>query len=146
MAGLSLLSGCGRVPWQSPLQPGVLRVGVLTSATLWLDALRQGLRDLDYVPGQNLVLEVRSSEGREEPLPGFAQDLIRGPLDAVVVAGIPATRAAMAATSSIPIVMVAGGADPVRAGLVASLAHPGGNVTGLSDFAERLVAKRLELL
>src|SRR5205823_6024871 len=104
------------------------------------------LQDLGYLEGQHLVIEVHSSEGRDEPLPELALELVRVPVDVIVVAGIPATRAAIAATNSIPIVMVALGTDPVRAGFVASLARPGGNVTGLTDFSERLTAKRLELL
>jgi putative ABC transport system substrate-binding protein len=119
---------------------------VLTAATFWLDSLRQGLRDLGYVEGQNIFIEVRSSEGQDAPLPEFALELVRRPVEILVVAGIPATSAAIAATTDIPIVTVAGGPDPLRAGYVSSLAHPGGNVTGLTDFGERLTAKRLELL
>ena len=145
-AGLGLLGGCGRLPWQGQSQSRVPAVGVLTSATFWLDAFRQGLRDRGYVEGQNLVIEVRSAEGREEPLPDFARELVRLPVEVIVVAGIPATRAAIAAAGNIPIVMVALGADPVRVGFVSSLARPGANVTGLTDFSERLTAKRLELL
>ncbi|HLH26783.1 MAG TPA: ABC transporter substrate-binding protein [Chloroflexota bacterium] len=146
LASLGLLAGCGRLPGQEQHSVRMPVVGVLTAATFWLDSFRQALRDHGYVEGQNVVVEVRSSEGQEEPLADYARELARLPADVIVVGGLPAIRAAMAATSRIPVVMVAGGADAVRAGLVASLAHPGGNVTGLTDFAEQLTAKRLELI
>ncbi len=146
IGALGALAGCGRLPWQEQHSARVPVVGVLTAATFWLDSFREGLRDHGHVEGQNIVVEVRSSEGQEEPLADYARELVRLPADVIVVGGLPAIRAAIAATSSIPIVMVAGGADVVRSGLVASLAHPGGNVTGLTDLAEQLTAKRLELI
>jgi putative ABC transport system substrate-binding protein len=128
----------------------VPRVGYLFSFTpaegrhLW-EACRQGLRELGYVEGQNIVLEPRWADGRHERLPGLAADLVRLKVDIIVSAATPASRAAKAATSSIPIVIVAIG-EPVKTGLVASLARPGGNVTGLSLLTTELSGKRLELL
>jgi putative ABC transport system substrate-binding protein len=128
----------------------VPRVGYLFSFTpaegrhLW-EACRLGLRELGYVEGQNIVLEPRWADGRHERLPGLAADLVRLKVDVLVSAATPASRAAKAATSSIPIVIVAVG-EPVKMGLVASLARPGGNVTGLSLLTTELSGKRLELL
>ena len=98
---------------------------------LW-EACRQGLRELGYVEGQNIVLEPRWAEGRHERLPTLAADLVRLKVDVIVAAATPASRAAKAATSTIPVVIVAVG-EPIKAGLVESLARPGGNVTGLSS-------------
>jgi putative tryptophan/tyrosine transport system substrate-binding protein len=111
---------------------------------LW-DACRQGLRDLGYVEGQSIILEPRWAEGKHERLPGLLADLVRLNVDVIVAAATPASRAAKAATATIPIVIVAVG-EPVRAGLVASLARPGGNVTGLGLLTPDLSGKRLELL
>ena len=91
--------------------------------------MRQGLRDLGYVEGQNIALEYRPSEGRRERLPDLAAELVRLKVDVIVTFGTPATLAARQATTMIPIVMVGIG-DPIRSGLVASLARPGANVTG----------------
>jgi putative ABC transport system substrate-binding protein len=109
-----------------------------------LEAFRQGLRDLGYVEGQNLVIESRYAEGREERLPDLAAELVRLKVD-VIVAGGPAIRAAQHATSTIPIVMAVTG-DPVQSGYVASLARPGGNITGVSVLGAELTGKRLEIL
>jgi putative ABC transport system substrate-binding protein len=111
---------------------------------LW-EACRQGLRDLGYIEGQNIILEPRWAEGKHERLPGLLADLVRLNVDVIVAAATPASHAAKAATATIPIVIVAVG-EPVRAGLVASLAHPGGNVTGLGLLTPDLSGKRLELL
>jgi putative ABC transport system substrate-binding protein len=111
---------------------------------LW-EACRQGLRELGYVEGQNIVLEPRWAEGQHERLPGLVADLVRLKVDVIVAAATPASRAAKAATSTIPIVIVAVG-EPVRVGLIASFARPGGNVTGLSLLTAELSGKRLELL
>jgi putative ABC transport system substrate-binding protein len=110
-----------------------------------LDILLQGLRDLGYVEGQNLVFEWRYSEGKAERLPSLAAELARLNVDLIVAISTPAALAAKHATQTIPIVMVYV-ADPVATGLVASLARPGGNLTGGSDMATELSAKRLELL
>jgi putative tryptophan/tyrosine transport system substrate-binding protein len=109
-------------------------------------AFLQGLRELGYVEGQNLVLARRDAEGQLDQLPALAIELVRLPVDVIVTAaGGPATRAAMEATTTIPIVMAEAG-DTVGTGLVASLARPGGNVTGLSLISPDLVRKRVELL
>src|SRR5438132_9175161 len=110
-----------------------------------LDAFRQGLHDLGYVEGQNLVIESRYAEGRAERLPDLAAELVRLPVDVMVAAAIEPIRAAQHATRTIPIVMSAS-PDPVGNGFVASLARPGGNITGLATLAEELPGKRLDLL
>jgi putative tryptophan/tyrosine transport system substrate-binding protein len=110
------------------------------------EAFRQGLHELGYVEGQNLVIEWRFAEGRLERLPELAAELVRLPVDVLVVAGgEPVIRAAQQATHTIPIVF-AGQSDPVGAGSIASLAQPGGNLTGLNTFSIELYGKRLELL
>ena len=132
-------------------QPGkIYRIGFLsaTSASSNVDrveALRAGLRDLGYVEGKNLVIEFRWAEGKFDRLPELAAELVRLNVDVILTAGTPAIRAAKNATTTIPIVMVTSG-DPVAFGFVASLAHPGGNITGSSNFGPELSAKRLELL
>jgi len=146
--GMSVLAAPLRLAAQQPQR--VPRVGYLFSFTpaearhLW-EACRQGLRELGYVEGQNIVLEPRWADGRHERLPELAADLVRLKVDVIVSSATPASRAAKAATSSIPIVIVAVG-EPVKVGLVASLARPGGNVTGLSLLTTELSGKRLELL
>ena len=108
-----------------------------------LNALRKGLRDLGYVEGNNLVLEYRSAEGVGDRFPDLATELVRQNVDLIVTRGTPAVLAAKAATTTIPVVMAAIG-EPMLA--VASIARPGGNVTGLSAFVTDLQAKRVELL
>ena len=108
------------------------------------EAFIAGLRERGYVEGQNIVLERRYSEGREDRFPGFAAELVQMKVDVIVVASTQAARAAKAATASIPIVLV-GILDPERTGLVASLGRPGGNVTGISTPLLELQAKQLQL-
>lgn len=108
-------------------------------------ALRQGLRELGYVDGQNVVIETRFAEEKHERFPSLAAELIRLNVDVIVPMGPAATRAARQATTAIPIVL-AGVADPVGTGLVASLARPGGNITGMSSLTVDLASKRLQLL
>jgi putative ABC transport system substrate-binding protein len=126
------------------------RVGYLFSFTpaegqhLW-DACRRGLRELGYIEGRSILLQPRWAEGRHDRLPDLARELVRLPVDVLVAAATPANRAAKAATSTIPIVMVAVG-DPVKVGLVSSLARPGGNITGLSLLTPELSGRRLQLL
>jgi putative ABC transport system substrate-binding protein len=147
-AGLSLLG----VPIRAVAQPAsrIPRVGYLFSFTpsagqeLW-DACRQGLRELGYVDGRNIVLEPRWADGHHERLPALAADLVRLKVDIMVTAATPASQAARTASRSIPIVFVAV-AEPIKAGLVASLARPGGNVTGVSLLTPELSGKRLQLL
>ena len=126
------------------------RIGYLTGGSIeleksWIASLQQGLRELGYVEGENVVLELRGAAGRADQLSGLAQGLIRSKVDVLVTAGDAATLAAKKATGTVPVVMVTV-ADPVGIGLVASLGHPGGNVTGLADLHADLVAKRLEIL
>ena len=128
----------------------VARIGFLASSSAerernFLAAFEQGLRELGYVTGKNIVVEPRYVAGRFEELPALAAELIRLKVDLLVVTGAPAAHAAKNATALIPIVMT-NAADPVGTGLVASLARPGGNVTGLSDFNAGVVTKRLEIL
>jgi putative ABC transport system substrate-binding protein len=127
----------------------VFRIGLLgvTSAITYarqIDALRQGLQELGYVEGRNIVVDYRWAEGRYERLPALAAELIGLQPDILVTSG-PGTRVLKDATAIIPIVMAVGG-DPVADGLVASLAQPGGNITGSTYFAAELSVKRLELL
>jgi putative ABC transport system substrate-binding protein len=110
-----------------------------------LDAFRQGLLKSGFVEGQNLVIEYRSGDGREERFPDLAIELARLNVDLILARGTPAALAAKNATRIIPIVLVGVG-DPVANSIVASLAHPGANITGLSGSATELYAKRLELL
>jgi putative ABC transport system substrate-binding protein len=128
-------------------QVKIPRIAVLTSTTVvWqIEALRQGLAELGYVEGKNLVIEVRSAEGKLDRLPELATELVRLKPDIIVSSSNPAIIALKRATQSIPIIMTSVG-DPVGAGFVSSLAHPGGNITGLSNIAEQLSGKRLELL
>jgi putative tryptophan/tyrosine transport system substrate-binding protein len=110
-----------------------------------IEAFRQGLRELGYVEGKNIVIEWRFWEGKADRLPGLAAELVRLKVDIIVTGGATNTRAAKEATSTIPIVMTQAG-DPVGSGVVASLARPGGNITGLSSLATELSGKRLEFL
>ena len=109
------------------------------------EAFLHGLRDLGYVEGQTIAIERRDAEGQFELLPELAAELVGRKVDVIVTMGVPGTRAAMQATTTIPIVIAVAG-DPVGAGLVASLARPGGNVTGLSVMAPDVVARQLEIL
>src|SRR6266581_6310962 len=109
------------------------------------EAFLQGLRDLGYVEGRNLVIEYRDAEGKADRLPALAAELVALKVDVIVASGTLAALAAKQATRTLPIVFSPAG-DPVGSGLVTSLARPGGNVTGLSAFAPELVGKRLELL
>ncbi len=111
----------------------------------FLDAFRGGLRDLGYVEGQNVIIEYRWAEGRDQRLADLVADLVRLNVAVIVSTGTPATRVAKAATTTIPIVMTAVG-DPVGSGIVASLARPGANITGLSLLDTELDGKRIELL
>jgi putative ABC transport system substrate-binding protein len=122
------------------------RIGVLAVA-FWppFESFRKGLQELGYAQGRNLVIEYRWSEGRPERLPDLAAELVGLNVDVIVTWGTPATKAAKGASGTVPIVMAAS-AEPVTAGLVASLARPGGNVTGLAAHNPELEGKRMELL
>ena len=151
LAGLSLGVGCARLPTLASGSSRAPRVGFLVAGgggepALDLDPFRRGLAELNLVEGRDVALEVRYAEGRLDRLDRLARELVVLPVAVIVARGAAAIRAAKGATDTTPIVMTAGGGDPVGAGLVASLAHPGGNVTGLSNLQAELSAKRLELL
>ena len=123
----------------------VARIGMLTaSSSPFVEAFKQGLRELGYVEGRNIVIEYRSTDGRDERLPGLVADLVRLKVD-IIVASSQGAVAARQATTAIPIVMPII-TDPVRLGLVASLARPGGNATGLATQNDELPGKWLELV
>jgi putative tryptophan/tyrosine transport system substrate-binding protein len=124
---------------------GHLESGLPSSSPYLLAAFQQGLRKLGYIEGENLFIERRYAEGLEERLPQLAAELVRFGVDVIFAIGPPQALAAAKATSTIPIVFVGGG-DPVAIGLVKSLAHPGGNVTGLTLVTVELAAKRIQLL
>jgi putative tryptophan/tyrosine transport system substrate-binding protein len=134
-------------PWSPRAEQSarVRRIGVLVNDP-WptIEGLHVGLDELGYSEGEDFVIEYRFAEGAAGRFPGLAAELVGRPVDVIVTCGTPATLAALKATSSIPIVMSAG--DPVGAGLIASLARPGGNVTGLSSQTAGGEEKRLELL
>jgi putative ABC transport system substrate-binding protein len=117
----------------------------LSTISARVEAFRQGLRELGYVEGKNIVIEWRFAEGKLDRLPALAAELVRLKVDVIVTGGPTATRPAKEATSTIPIVMTFD-SDPVGNGFVASLARPGGNITGLSTLAPELGGKQLELL
>src|SRR5215510_2925382 len=128
----------------------VVRIGFLgpnsaASNAGRMEALRAGLRELGYVEGKNLIIESRWADGNYDRLPDLALDLVGLKVDVILTSGTPGTRAARSATATIPIIMVTSG-DPVALGLVASLARPGGNITGASNFSPELSAKRIELI
>jgi len=132
-------------PAQAQQPTKVPRIGYLAPRSAVPKEFKQGLRDLGYVEGENIVIEARSA-GKFDRLLQFAAELVRLKVDVIVTLSSPAARAAKQATTTIPIVMHAAG-DPVRRGLVASLARPGGNITGLTAGSDRgLMGKRLELL
>ena len=131
--------------------PKIPRIGFLSSAGdsnnpgTQVEAFRQGLRDLGYIEGKNILVEYRYSEGKSDRTPSLVAELVQFKVDALVVTNPPSIRAAKQATKSIPIVMVTT-ADPVATGIVDSLARPGGNITGLTRLTRELSGKRLELL
>jgi putative ABC transport system substrate-binding protein len=124
---------------------GLLFTGEVAGMSQRVDLFRKGLRDLGYVEGKNIILEYRYADGKIERLPKLAAELVRLPVDVIVTATSPAIHAARKLTSSIPIVFAISG-SPMALGYIASLAHPGGNVTGLSVMAADLSAKRWQLL
>jgi putative ABC transport system substrate-binding protein len=135
---------------QSQQPTKIYRVGLLISASSaatapFIEAFRQGLRELGYVEGKNIVLEIRGGEANPDRVSELAAELIALKVDVIVAGGSFALRAAMKATSTIPIVMRTA-IDPVEAGFVPSLARPGGNITGVTSITTKLIGKQLELL
>jgi putative ABC transport system substrate-binding protein len=152
--GLTVVLAILAVPVVAAAQPAtkVARIGYLLTGSLTapetqasLEAFRRGLREHGYLEGQNIVVEYRAADGRLERLPALAAELTRLKVDLIVAVTTPGARAAQQATTTIPIVGSNMG-DPVRDGLVGSLAKPGGNVTGTAFLGPELVPKRLELL
>ena len=124
---------------------GYLVPGASVDASPAIEAFRRGLQALGYVEGQNIVIELRFSKGDAGQFPELAAELVRLKVDCIVTLGLPAIRSAKQATSTIPIVMNVAD-DPVQMGLIASLARPGGNITGFTNIGSELTGKRLELL
>jgi putative ABC transport system substrate-binding protein len=153
---ITLLGGAAASPILCPLaaraqQVGkVSRIGFLGTSSPSLerhlvDAFRQKLRELGHVEGENIAIEYRWAEGRDDRLPGMAAELVRQKSDVIVTTGTPGTLAAKQATKTIPIVFASSG-NPVQGGLVAKFARPGGNVTGFTVSAPELEGKRLQIL
>jgi ABC-type uncharacterized transport system substrate-binding protein len=148
--GAMLFALCQSAEAQQPAK--IPRIGYLSITDAATDSpraegLRLALRELGYIEGQNIAIEYRYAEGKNDRLPGLATELVRLKVDIIVVAaGDMTIQAAKNATKTIPIVMMGQGSDPVRAGHVESLARPGGNVTGLTRLTRELGGKRLELL
>jgi putative ABC transport system substrate-binding protein len=152
IVGLGLLASCGRLPWQGQPPARTYRIGWLhfgapspSGSSPEYEALQDGLRELGYLDGHNLLVEARYADGQAARLPELAAELVSLQPDVIAISSTPAARAAQTATSTIPVVF-AGVGDPVGTGLVASYARPGGNLTGLTNIAPELSGKRLQLL
>ena len=145
IGGLFSPSAAGAQQTAKVARIGYLTVNLAAAPPHLLEAFRQGLRDLGYVEGRNVVIEYRDAEGRPERLPMLAAELVALKVDVIMAGSTPHALAAKQATRTIPIVFLSSG-DPVMDGLVASLARPGGNVTGLSSLTPERVGKCLELL
>ena len=140
----------GSLAAQAQQTGNVYRIGFLGNSTATLEAnlvgpFREGLRDFGYIEGQNIVIEYRWAEGKYDRFPALIEELLAQKVAVIVTAGTPATLAVKKATTSVPLVMTAVG-DPVGTGIVPSLSHPGGNITGLTAISTEIDAKRLELL
>ena len=150
LAATALLTVAAIAQAQQPKK--VARIGYLStrdpaSESERAEAVRLGLRERGYIDGQNITIEYRYAEGKREQFAALGAELVRLKVDIIVAAGGDLLlRPVMNATKTIPIVMMGGGADPVDAGLIKSLAHPGGNVTGITNVGRELGGKRLELL
>jgi putative ABC transport system substrate-binding protein len=152
-AGLGMLAGCGRLPWQTapPAAVKIYSLGFLHGGNPIAEArtlgmFRQALSELGYVEGQNLAIEYRWGDGSIEQLAEPAAELARLPVDVFVVPSGQVAQIAREATTTVPIVLAGAIADPVAAGLATSYARPGGNVTGITNGGSQLVGKRLQLL
>jgi putative tryptophan/tyrosine transport system substrate-binding protein len=148
LVGAILFALCVPAAAQQPTKVpriGYLTAGSLSAISACIEAFRQGLRELGYIEGKNIVIEWRYGEGKRDRVPPFAAELVRLKVDVIITAGPGATLAAKEATVMIPIVMTQD-PDPVANGFVTSLARPGGNITGLSTLAPELSGKQLELL
>jgi len=144
---LGVLGGAAAWPVVARTQPQgkkIPRIGIIDDGPIW-EPFRQAFRDAGYVEGKTIAFEYRRGDGDAVRLSAAAADLVRLPVDVIATYGTPPSRAAKAATATIPIVMILVG-DPVRAGLVQSLAHPGGNVTGNTIISPDLGPKRLQLV
>ena len=148
LAGFGLLSGreVAAQPDANAPRIGFLAVGSREGRAFMIEGFLQGLREHGYVEGKNIVIEYRFSEDRNDRLPALAAELVALKVRLILASGTPASFAAKEATSTVPIVMGGIAADPVETGLVASLARPGGNITGMSMMTAPLGGKRLELL
>ena len=147
---ITLLGGAAAWPLAARAQPKISRVGFMGNSTAALEAnlvgaFRDGLHELGYEEGRNIIIEYRWADGKYERFPALVAELIAAKVDVIVTAGTPAALAVKKATTTVPLVMVAVG-DPVGTGLVPSLARPGGNLTGLSSIAPDLEGKRLDIL
>jgi putative ABC transport system substrate-binding protein len=149
LAGLGLLSGCQvpRWPWQAARVP---RIGFLASGSpegraFLVEGFRQGMREHGYVEGETVEVVYRFSGDHDELLPVLASELVDSKVQIIVTSGVPASFAARDATTTIPIVLGGVAANPVETGLIESLAHPGGNITGMSQMSSQVSGKRLEL-
>src|SRR3954447_9199617 len=146
--GLGLLAGCGRLPFQQPPPTAakVHRLGFLrgsdpTAQAQNVDRFRQALSELGYVEGHNLAIEYRWGEGSDARLAAPAAELARLPVDIFVVPSVTVARIVREATTTVPIVLAGTGDDPVEAGLAASYARPGGNITGVTNLGTALNGK-----
>jgi putative ABC transport system substrate-binding protein len=149
LAALALLLTPAVCPAQEPKPGKIVRIGRLsplsaTADAYHLEVFRKGLRDLGWIEGTGFVIESRFADGQSARLPELATDLVRQRVDLILTGSNPGGLAAKKATASIPIVLVTTG-DPVRGGIVASLARPGGNITGVTALGQTLYAKRLDL-
>jgi putative tryptophan/tyrosine transport system substrate-binding protein len=148
LAGITLWSGLEPTDLRAENVPriGFLAVGTREGRAFVIEGFLRGLREHGYIEGQNILIEYRFSEGRNERLPELASELVALKVDLILASGSPASFAAKDATRTIPIVMGSLAADPIETGLIVSLARPGGNITGMTEMAAQLGGKRLELL
>jgi putative ABC transport system substrate-binding protein len=151
LANLGLTVGCEMSPSTGKQagrahRIGFLAVGSREGRAFLIQGFLQGLREHGYVEGRNIVIEYRFSEGRNDRLPELAAELVNLKVELILASGTPASFAARQATNTIPIVMGSLAANPVETGLIASLARPGGNITGMTEMSSQLGGKRLELL